>query len=55
MQLLKGYFIDYGLIKKSKEIQDWVKIYIETLQEIGRTPNQIGQKYIDEYNKIIKK
>ena len=55
MQLLKNYFIDYGLLRKSKDVQEWVKQYIETLQETGRTPSKIGQKYIDEYNKIIKK
>ena len=55
MQLLKDLFIDAGLIKESKDVQNWIKIYIETLQETGRTPSKIGQRYIDEYNKIIKK
>ncbi len=55
MWLLKDLFIVYGNIRKSKAAQEWVKQYIETLQETGRTPNQIGQKYIDEYNKINKK
>ena len=54
MQLLKDLFIDAGLIKESKDVQNWIKIYIETLKETGRTPNNIGHKYIDEYNKIIK-
>jgi len=55
MWLLKDLYIVYGNIRKSKAAQEWVKQYIETLQETGRTPNQIGQKYIDEYNKINKK
>lgn len=55
MRLLKDLFIDFGLIKESKEIQDWVKIYIEAIKETGRTPSKIGQRYIDEYNKISKK
>lgn len=52
MQLLKDYFIDYGLIKKSKDVQNRVKIYIDTLKETGKKPSQIWQKYIDEYNKV---
>ena len=55
MWLLKDLYIVYGHIRQSKEAQEWVKQYIETLQETGRTPNQIRQKYIDEYNKINKK
>lgn len=55
MQLLKDLYIEFGQIRKSKYAQEWVKQYIETLQETGRTPSKIGQKYIDEYNKIIKK
>ena len=55
MQLLKDLYIEFGEIRKSKYAQEWVKQYIETIKETGRTPNKIGQKYIDEYNKIIKK
>lgn len=52
MQLLKDLFIDAGLIKESKDVQNWIKIYIETLKETGKKPSQIWQKYIDEYNKV---
>ena len=55
MQLLKDFYIDYWHIRRSKETQDWVKQYIETLQETGKTPSKIGQRYIDEYNKINKR
>ena len=55
MVSLKEFFIDYWFIKESKETQDWIKTYIDALQKTGRTPSKIGQRYIDEYNKIIKK
>ena len=55
MQLLKDLYIEFGQIRKSKYAQEWVKQYIETIKETGRTPNKIGQRYIDEYNKINKK
>jgi hypothetical protein len=55
MVSLKEFFIDYWFIKESKETQDWIKTYIDALQKTGRTPNKIGQKYIDEYNKINKR
>ena len=47
-------FNNTSVLKESKDVQNWIKIYIETLKETGRTPNNIGHKYIDEYNKIIK-
>lgn len=55
MQLLKDFYIEFGEIRKSKYAQEWVKQYIETIKETGRTPSKIGQRYIDEYNKINKK
>ena len=55
MQLLKDFYIEFGEIRKSKYAQEWVKQYIETIKETGRTPSKIGQRYIDEYNKINKR
>ena len=52
MKLLKDILIDAGQIRELKEVQDWIKIYIETLNETGKKPSQIWQKYIDEYNKV---
>ena len=55
MSILKDLFINYGLFYKSKDVQYWIKLYIEILNKSGKTPNKIGQRYIDEYNKINKK
>jgi len=52
MQLLKDLYIEFGEIKKSRVAQNRVKQYIETLDKTGKKPNQIWQKYIDEYNKV---
>lgn len=55
MRIFISLYIEFGFIKDSKSAQEWVKQYIETIKETGRTPNKIGQRYIDEYNKINKR
>ena len=52
MRILKDLYIEFWFIKNSKSAQDRVKQYIVTLNKTGKKPNQIWQKYIDEYNKI---
>ena len=52
MPLLKERLLDYGHIKKSKDLQEWIKTYSEILNKINKKPSQIWQKYIIEYNKI---
>ena len=52
MQLFNERLLEYGHLKKSKDLQDWIKTYIEILDKTNRKPNQIWQKYIIEYNKI---
>lgn len=52
MRLLRDLYIEFWQIRNSREAQNRVNQYIETLKETGKKPNQIWQKYIDEYNKI---
>ena len=55
MQLLKNWLLNYWELRRTKGAQNWIKWYIEMIKRSNRTPNKIGQRYIDEYNKIIKK
>ena len=52
MQLLKDLYLEFGQIRNSREAQNRIKQYIETLKKKKKKPNQIWQKYIDEYNKV---
>ena len=54
MDLLKGFFLNYGYLKKSTGYQELVKEYIEMLKRTDRKPSQIWQRYIDAYNMIKK-
>ena len=55
MSLLKEWLLDYGHLKKSKDLQGWIETYTEMLKNANKKPSEIGQKYIDAYNKIKKK
>ena len=54
MVLLKEWLLEYGYLIKSKEFQGWIKTYKEMLNNTNKKPSEIGQKYIDAYNKIKK-
>ena len=54
MPLLKEWLLDYGNLKKSKDLQGWIETYMLMLKNTNKKPSEIGQKYIDEYNKIKK-
>jgi hypothetical protein len=41
MQLLKDLYLEFGQIRNSREAQNRIKQYIETLKETGKKPNQI--------------
>jgi hypothetical protein len=46
--------IDINRVKNEPKIQELVKNYIKTGKMIKRRPSAIGQKFIDEYNRITK-
>jgi hypothetical protein len=46
--------IDINRVKNDPKIQELVKNYIKTGKMIKRSPSPIGQKFIDEYNRITK-
>jgi hypothetical protein len=54
MPLFKEWLLDYGYLRENKSLQLLVETYVETLTKTGKKPSEIGQKYIDAYNKIKK-
>ena len=54
MPLFKEWLLDYGYLRENKSLQSLVETYVETLTKTGKKPSEIGQKYIDAYNKIKK-
>ena len=62
-KILKGleeYFVLYNDeelkedIVQNKDMAKIIELYKTYSQKAGRTPSQIGQKFIDEYNRIVK-
>ena len=41
MTTLKDVFLNYGLLHKSKDVQNRIKLYIEILNKAGKKPSQI--------------
>ena len=46
--------VEVGEIKDDSGLQKIIKQYINLNKKINRRPSAIGQKFIDEYNRIIK-
>ena len=55
MPLLKDWLLNYWELYDYDLAQDWIETYINAIKMANKKPSQIGQRYIDEYNKINKK
>ena len=48
MSLLKEWLLDYGNLKKSKELQGWIETYMLMLKNTNKKPSEIKASFKDK-------